>query len=204
MRYLNLAFVLWSDINYRELMDFFDVADGFDWFEVPRSQSRRGTRPVDSSPGLTGNSGYFIWYDPYTSTLVDSPTAHYRSRTSNPYEDDLPTNYVFVSDENGARRCFTHPAQIMVAPVVPDVPMVSASVLFVVPDSARVIAAVRTLLEQSGIPVEGVLKMADSESVLASLSNSSSAERTVLAEEPAAFSVCVDTMQPASDFTPSE
>lgn len=83
MRYLNLAFVLGSDINYRELLDFVDVADGVDWSEVPISEGRRGTRSVDASLRLTGNSGNVLWCDPHTSELVNARTARDMSRRSN-------------------------------------------------------------------------------------------------------------------------
>lgn len=85
MRDLNLSFILRSDINYRELLDLVNVVDGFDWSKVPISKTLRGTIRVDSSLCRTGDSGDFVWYDPYTSELFDARTARDFSRTSNLY-----------------------------------------------------------------------------------------------------------------------
>lgn len=132
MRDINLAFVLGSDINYRELIDLVDVVDGVDWSEVPLSQALRGTRRVDSLPSRTGNGGDLVWYDSYTSSFIDARTAGDLSHTSPPYEDDLPAGFVFIIDDNIVRICSALPVPVVVAPVVPDVPIVPAPVPVVV------------------------------------------------------------------------
>lgn len=85
MRDLSLAFVLGSDINYRDLIDLVEVVEGVDWFEVPMSQACHGTHRVDASSVHTCNSGLFVWYDPYTNAFIHARTERDHSRTSHPY-----------------------------------------------------------------------------------------------------------------------
>lgn len=153
MRYLNLSFLLNSDIYYEELIDFVYIFDGVYRSEVPISQVFRVTSSVDASPCITGNSGDFIWYDTYSSTFVDVHTARAISRTSNPYDDKFPASYVIFIDDFVAQRCASFPAPILVATFFPHVPMVLAPVPVVVPYSKRDLSAVRTLLEQTDISV---------------------------------------------------
>lgn len=146
IRDLILAFVLGYDINDRQILGLIYVVDSVYWSEVPISQARRSTRTLDASPGHTGNSGDFVWYEPYTGSFVDAHTTRDRSRTSNPYEYDLSTDYVILSDAKIARWCAACPVPVVLAPVLPYVQMRRASGLVVIPDSEHDIAAFLTLL----------------------------------------------------------
>lgn len=74
----------------------------------------------------------------------------------------------------------------------------------IVTDSERDDAAVRFLLEQVGITVEGVYNMPNIVSKIASLDICSYPERAVRAEDPAPVSVCIETAKPASAVMDSE
>lgn len=102
--------------------------------------------------------------------------------------------FVFISDDNIARRCVARPVPVVVFPVFQYVPMITAPVSVVVPKMEIVTAAIRTLLDQSGIHVEGVQNMAH-------LSNLSSPELAVSAEGPFPISVSIYTAQPAYAVT---
>lgn len=146
MRDFNLLFILGFDINYRELLDLINVVDFIYWCEVLILQSRLDICRFNASACLTGTSGDFVWYDPYTSAYFDSHTARDLSHTYNPYDDNFPTGYVLISDYNSSRRCASRPVAVVVAPVFPEEPMLPAVCPFIVTDSKHDIAAVFTLI----------------------------------------------------------
>ena len=99
MRDLDLAFVLGSTSNYRDLMHFLTVIDETDWSRVPLEWSQRGTRSLaqDASPGRhCASAGDYIFYDPWQRCRLEGRVEAARARMEAPSRPfDQPTGYFF-------------------------------------------------------------------------------------------------------------
>lgn len=172
-REIDISFVLGSDVNHRKLLDLLDVVDRVDWSEVPISQARQGTRRDDRSPGSSEKARDFVWYDPYTRAVVESVTARDSSHLTRPFGGDLPKGFVLVSDDSVVRRISDSSVVFPTITVSPgtslDVVMEPETLPVVAPSVDPAFVAVRYFLAQRGVPIYGMVSIAEAMAKVSSL-----------------------------------
>ena len=96
IRAVNLAQVLGSPANYRELLHLLREIDQINWSEVDPSN---GTKPsgVDCSPTCREDQGgAFIWYDPWSKTRVTRDRAAHLRNNRRRLPVNHPKGYSFA------------------------------------------------------------------------------------------------------------
>ena len=99
IRDMDLAYVLGSTSNHRDVMHLVGVIESTNWADVPADWHLRGNRPLaqDASPGRhDASAGDFIYYDPWLRRRLNGPGDVEAARACAPTRpEDQLGGYVF-------------------------------------------------------------------------------------------------------------